>query len=183
MYQGKSGSEFWGAVAGGVVGGAISGAAAAATAGLSLSTGAGVASNALAGFASNAAQSATDQAISEGTVNGRDVVVSGTRGAIVGVGLGSVGRNIKTKASVRYSSLSNKVTVQKEVTKEFKIKGKPLGKSGKAQRNREVNERIKHQYEVVSGLIDCGESVSESVTNTVIEIGLDKIEEEIDENR
>jgi len=78
------------------------------------------------------------------------------------------------------SSPSNMASIQKDVTKEYKLSGKQLGKSGKASLQREVKARTKHQIEAESSLVDWGKDVSESTVNSVVDIGTDKIEKKLE---
>ena len=189
LYEGKSGIELWGAVAGGAVGGAL----AAATSGASLAMGGGVLasstwgvvlSEAAGGLIGGAAQSVTEQAISTGSVDATEVAIDSSVGFVAGAVLGKaktaierVGKSILGKIEAKYASPSVKATIEKEVTKEFKTLGKPLGHSGRARAKTEAASRIKNFVEVESSIEGAAEETAKKGTEVIIKIGEYEVEE------
>ena len=189
LYEGKSGIELWGAVAGGAVGGAL----AAATSGASLAMGGGVLasstwgvvlSEAAGGLIGGAAQSVTEQAISTGSVDATEVAIDSSVGFVAGAVLGKaktaierVGKSILGKIEAKYASPSVKATIEKEVTKEFKTLGKPLGYSGRARAKTEAASRIKNFVEVESSIEGAAEETAKKGTEVIIKIGEYEVEE------
>ena len=144
LYQGKTGRELLGAVAGGAMFGAIT----AASGGANLLASAGY------GLAGGIASSITEQVIGEGSVDIGQVVVGGVSGAAAGAissAAGSFIEKTSTKAiraiDRKYASQGVQNEIKNEVKKEFRNVGRSFGKST----NRELNTTVAERIETLSG--------------------------------
>ena len=126
----------------------------------------------------------TEQAISTGSVDATEVAIDSSVGFVAGAVLGKaktaierVGKSILGKIEAKYASPSVKATIEKEVTKEFKTLGKPLGHSGRARAKTEAASRIKNFVEVESSIEGAAEETAKNGTEIIIKIGEYEVEE------
>ena len=180
LHEGKTGKELLGAVVGGAIGGALT----AATSGAFGTAGCGaVFGDILGNLVSGAAQSMTDQAISTGTIDVFEVAIDSGIGMVTGFVLGKAQASIETgaetligKIEAKYASPSVKSSMEKEVSKEFKALGRPLGHSGRGEVKKEAASRIKNFVEIESALAGAGEEAAKKGVEVVVKIGEYEIE-------
>ena len=164
--HGQRGREFWGAVAGGAVNGAVSGALVAVTGGASLvSSGAkDLLVNTLAGAIGGVAGSATEQAISKGSIDSSQLINDTSFGAVSGAvsgGLNHLSSYNKVNIQSHYMSSKTQDNLTKEVAREYKSMGKQIsGKATKQTIQKEVSERT-------TTLITVSQTFEEGICNTV----------------
>ena len=166
FHHGQRGREFWGSVVGGAVNGAVSGALVAAIGGVSLvSTGAKeLLANTLGGALGGVAGSATEQAISKGSIDSSQLINDTSFGAVSGAvsgGLNHLSSYNKVNIQSHYMSSKTQDNLTKEVAREYKSMGKQIsGKATKQTIQKEVSERT-------TTLITVSQTFEEGICNTV----------------
>ena len=170
VYQGKSTREVVGAMARG----AIEGGVIAAT--LGVGTGAAIAY----GAAASAAGSVADQAISNGTIDAKQVLIDTAVGS-VSSGLGELSNAGVKKATTRiitniedkYASSATKDVYRKEIKKELKSEGKHI-------RGEKLNQMVKNRIDVNAKsdktLVDASDKVLRYSVQKTYDTGLNQLE-------
>ncbi len=170
IYQGKSTRE----VAGAMVRGAIEGGVIAAT--LGVGTGAAIAY----GAAASAAGSVADQAISNGSIDAKQVLIDTAVGS-VSSGLGELSNagvkkattKIMTYIEDKYASSATKDMYRNEIKKELKSEGKHV-------RNEKLNQMVKNRIDVNSKvdktLVDASDKVLRYSVELIYDTSLNQLE-------
>ena len=177
FHHGQRGREFWGSVVGGAVNGAVSGALVAATGGVSLvSTGAKeLLANTLGGALGSVAGSASEQAISNGSINGSQLMIDGSLGAISGAVSGSLhlsSSHCNVKIQSKYMSSKTQEGITKEVAREYKAMGRQIsGKSTKQTIKKEVSERTTTLITVDQALNDGVHQTADVAQKLLFQVG------------
>jgi len=181
LYQGKTGKDFWGAVAGGAVFGAIT----TATGGMSLAaTGEStILRGTISGAIGGTFGSLAEQGISFGEVEIGRTINDGVSGAIAGAAVSRIRSLIEVGRTNAFHAIENKYNsaamhnrIHKEIVSEFKNTGRKLsGNTTKRQLDQATSDRVKILSESDKAFVKGSFKIVDKVQEQSIGWGIDQL--------
>ena len=183
LIEGKSGKDFWGAVAGGAVTGAVV-AVSGGTALLGESIGMAAGRGFIAGATGAMLGSITNQGFIEGSISAKETVVNGLAGAVGGAVTGEIGAAVKQveqaalkSVSRHYSSKQTVNAVHNQVKNDIQKAGHTAGYRNKALIDKTVAETLETHKTIDRGLVKATATVIDEVQSNVIGYKLEELSE------